>query len=120
MARPERYPMSQPPTAPIVKRVEAEHQYQILVDGQHAGMTAYLDRGEQRVFLHTEVDNSFTGQGLAAQLVQQALTDARSSGKRIVPVCPYVARHLKKHAEFADITDPVTPDVLQWLDGELR
>ncbi|MEH1059415.1 N-acetyltransferase [Micromonospora sp. CPCC 206171] len=42
-----------------------------------------------------------------------------ASGKRIVPVCPYVAKFLKKHDEFADITDPVTSDVLQWLEAEL-
>jgi hypothetical protein len=75
--------------------------------------------GEQRVFFHTEIGDAFAGQGLGAQLVQQALLDVRESGKRIVPVCPYVAKFLKKHAEFADITDPVTPDVLRWLQTEL-
>jgi uncharacterized protein len=30
-----------------------------------------------------------------------------------------VAKFLTKHKEFADITDAVTPDVLQWLDTEL-
>jgi hypothetical protein len=34
-------------------------------------------------------------------------------------VCPYVAKFLKKHDEFADITEPVTPEVLAWLDAEL-
>jgi predicted GNAT family acetyltransferase len=105
--------------APVVERVDARRRYEILVDGRRAGLTAYRDRGEQRVFFHTEVDDAFAGQGLAAQLVQQALVDVRQSGKRIVPVCPYVAKFLKKHAEFADITDPVTPDVLRWLEREL-
>lgn len=111
--------MSQTPAAPIVERVDADHRYEILVDGRRAGLTAYRDRGEQRVFFHTEIDDAFAGQGLGAQLVQQALADVRESGKRIVPVCPYVAKFLKKHAEFADITDPVTPDVLRWLQTEL-
>jgi predicted GNAT family acetyltransferase len=52
-------------------------------------------------------------------LVQAALEDVRESGKRIVPVCPYVAKFLKRHAEFDDITDPATPDVLRWLEAEL-
>ena len=38
---------------------------------------------------------------------------------RIVPVCPYVATFLKRHDEFADLTDPVTPDVLRWLKTQL-
>ncbi|MEU9329922.1 GNAT family N-acetyltransferase [Streptomyces canus] len=99
--------------------MDAERRYEILVDGRRAGLTAYRDRGEQRVFFHTEIHDSHTGQGLGAQLVQQALADVRASGKRIVPVCPYVATFLKRHDEFANITDPVTPDVLRWLKGEL-
>ncbi|MEV5006045.1 GNAT family N-acetyltransferase [Streptomyces sp. NPDC055692] len=111
--------MSQPSAAATVQRADAKHRYEILVDGKRAGLTAYRDRGEQRVFYHTEIDDAFAGQGLAPQLVQEALTDVRESGKRIVPVCPYVAKFLKRHEEFADITDPVTPDVLQWLDTQL-
>ncbi|MGX1267568.1 GNAT family N-acetyltransferase [Streptomyces phaeoluteigriseus] len=111
--------MSQPFAAPVVERVDSGHRYVILVDGRRAGLTAYRDRGEQRVLFHTEVDDAYAGQGLAAQLVQQALVDARHAGKRIVPVCSYVAAFLEKHDEFADITDPVTPDVLRWLETEL-
>ncbi|MEU9671175.1 GNAT family N-acetyltransferase [Streptomyces bobili] len=111
--------MSQPSATPTVERVDNRHRYEILVDGTRVGLTAYRDRGEQRVFYHTGVDDAFAGQGLAAQLVREALTDVRRSGKRIVPVCPYVAKFLTQHEEFEDITDPVTPEVLQWLDTEL-
>ena len=103
----------------IVQRADAENLYEILVDGRRAGLTAYRDRGAQRVFFHTEVNEAYAGQGLASRLVQEALTDVRAQGKRIVPVCPYVAKFLKRHEEFADITDPVTPEVLAWLDAEL-
>ncbi|MFC0598311.1 GNAT family N-acetyltransferase [Streptomyces palmae] len=112
--------MSEQATAPVVHRADARHRYEILVDAQRAGLTAYRDREDRRVFFHTEIDDSYAGQGLASILVEQALTDVRASGKRIVPVCPYVAKFLKKHEEFADITDPVTPEILSWLDGELR
>ncbi|MGQ4382542.1 GNAT family N-acetyltransferase [Streptomyces sp. SAS_270] len=111
--------MSQPTPAPVVERNDDRHRYEILVDGKRAGLTAYRDHGAQRVFFHTEIDDAYAGQGLAAQLVEHALTDVRALGKRIVPVCPYVAKFLKKHDEFTDITDPVTPEVLRWLEGEL-
>ncbi|WP_327315688.1 GNAT family N-acetyltransferase [Streptomyces sp. NBC_01235] len=111
--------MTQPSAAPTVERRDNRHRYEILVDGKRVGLTAYRDRGEQRVFYHTEVDDALAGQGLAAQLVHEALTDVRRSGKRVVPVCPYVAKYLARHGEFSDITDPVTPEVLQWLDTEL-
>ncbi|MEU8842645.1 GNAT family N-acetyltransferase [Streptomyces roseus] len=108
-----------PTTAPVVRHVDARHRYEILVDDSRAGLTAYRDRDHQRVFFHTEIDEAYAGQGLAAVLVQQALADVRASGRRIVPVCPYVAKFLTKHREFADITDPVTPEVLTWLDARL-
>ncbi|POX61757.1 GNAT family N-acetyltransferase [Streptomyces sp. Ru62] len=111
--------MSQPSATPLVERVDARNRYEILVDGKRAGLTAYRDRDAQRVFYHTEIDDAFAGQGLASRLVQEALTDVRESGKRIVPVCPYVAKFLKRHEEFADLVDPVTPDVLRWLEAEL-
>ncbi|GAA0460818.1 GNAT family N-acetyltransferase [Streptomyces olivaceiscleroticus] len=111
--------MTQPATAPAVRRVDARHRYEILVDGRSAGFTAYRDRDDRRVFFHTEIGDAFAGQGLASLLVQQALTDVRASRKRIVPVCPYVAKFLTRHEEFADLADPVTPDVLQWLEAAL-
>ncbi|GAA4661958.1 GNAT family N-acetyltransferase [Streptomyces youssoufiensis] len=112
--------MTQPSAAPTVERVDERHRYVILVDGKRAGLTAYRDRGEQRVFFHTEIDEAFAGQGLAARLIQEALTDVRASGKRVVPVCPYVAKYLTRHGECDDITDPVTPEVQEWLESELR
>ncbi|PKV83064.1 GNAT family N-acetyltransferase [Streptomyces sp. TLI_146] len=111
--------MSEQSPTPVVRRVDTRHRYEILVAEARAGLTAYRDRDDRRVFFHTEIDDAYAGQGLAAILVEQALTDVRASGMRIVPVCPYVAKFLQKHTEFADITDPVTPEVETWLDAQL-
>ena len=90
-------------------------KYSIAVDGETVGLAAVADRGEQRVFYHTEVDERFGGRGLATILIQQALETTRADGKRVVATCPMVAAFIKKHPEFRDITDPVTPAVLQWV-----
>jgi predicted GNAT family acetyltransferase len=91
-------------------------KYTIAVDGEPVGLAAIAARGEQRVFYHTEVDERFGGRGLASILVQQALEATRADGKRVVATCPMVAAFIKKHPEFADITDPVTPAILQWVE----
>jgi predicted GNAT family acetyltransferase len=91
-------------------------KYTIAVDGETVGLAAVADRGEQRVFYHTEVDERFGGRGLANILVQQALEATRADGKRVVATCPMVAAFIKKHPEFTNITDPVTPDILQWVE----
>ena len=55
-----------------------------------------------------------TPETTASTLIKSALTATRSEGKRIVPICPFVAGYLKKHDdEFANITDKVTPAHLQ-------
>jgi uncharacterized protein len=92
-------------------------RYTIAVEGKTVGLADFADRGEQRVFYHTEIDPSYGGRGLATILIEEALKDARDAGKRVVPVCSMVVTVLKKHPEFDDVTDPVTSDVLRWVQG---
>lgn len=70
------------------------------------GEAQYLDIDRQgsrhRVFFHTEVSEEYGGQGLASELVREALRDTVEGGGTIVPVCPYVARWLSRHREYAD------------------
>ena len=94
----------------------AEGKYTIAVAGETVGLAAVADRDNQRVFYHTEVEEQFGGRGLVTILVAAALEATRADGKRVVPLCPMVAAFIKKHPEFADITDPVTPAVLQWVE----
>ena len=93
-------------------------RYTIAVDGKTVGLAEFADRGDQRVFYHTEVDPAFGGRGLASILVEEALSAARADGKRIVPVCSMVVTVLKKHPEFDDIADPVTDDIQRWLQTQ--
>ena len=94
----------------------AEGKYTIAVDGETVGLADVADRGNQRVFYHTEVEERFGGRGLATILVREALEATRAEGKRVVPVCPMVADFIKKHPEFDDITDKATPEILRWVE----
>ncbi|MDT5227337.1 MAG: uncharacterized protein QOH94_1130 [Mycobacterium sp.] len=91
-------------------------KYTIAVDGENVGLATVADRDNQRVFYHTEVDDRFEGRGLATILIDEALQATRADGKRVVATCPMVAAFIKKHPEFSDITDPVTPKILQWVE----
>jgi hypothetical protein len=95
----------------------AEGKYTIAVDGETVGLAAVADRGNQRVFYHTEVDERFGGRGLATILVAEALEATRADGKHVVPLCPMVAAFIKKHPEFNDITDKATPELLRWVEA---
>ena len=94
---------------------QEDGRFTISVEGQRVGFAEFADRDGQRVFFHTEVDEEFEGRGLATILVGDALNATKDAGLRIVPVCELVAGYVDKHSEFADVTDPPTPDVKEWL-----
>ncbi|MEO7236406.1 MAG: GNAT family N-acetyltransferase [Lapillicoccus sp.] len=104
-----------------VRDVPGEHRYEITVAGRRAGFAAYVDRpggeggGQRRVFTHTEIDENFGGQGLGSVLVAGALDAVRASGRRVVPVCPFVSAYLKRHPEYEDLVDRATPAILSSL-----
>jgi predicted GNAT family acetyltransferase len=95
-----------------------DRKYTISVAGQEVGFADYADRGDQRVFHHTEIDPAFGGRGLATLLLEDALQSSRDDGKRIVPVCSMVVTVLKKHPEYDDVTDPVTAEVVGWVNTQ--
>lgn len=104
--------MSEESTDVAVARSADRDRYEITVDGQQAGFTAYLDRGGQRIFYHTEIGADFGGRGLGSTLISHALADTRAGGLRIVPVCPFVKKYLESHHEVDDVVDKVTPEAL--------
>jgi predicted GNAT family acetyltransferase len=55
------------------------------------------------VFDHTLIDPDRRGEGLGAVLVQGALDDVRTTGRRVVPVCWYVAQFLDTHSGYTDL-----------------
>jgi predicted GNAT family acetyltransferase len=80
-----------------------EQRYEIHVDGVLAGFTEAKEDGEVVAFPHTLVLEQFEGKGLASQLVAGALDDIRARDKRILAQCPYVARFVEKHQDYADL-----------------
>lgn len=114
--------MTDPPSAaaqPVVDHDDSAHRYVIRVGGAPAGFTAYLDRGTERVFYHTALDDAFAGRGLGTVLIDRALRDTREAGRRIVPVCRFVTHYLSTHHGFDDIVDRPTPADLAWLADRL-
>jgi uncharacterized protein len=99
--------------APTTVRAE-DGKFTIAVEGKTVGLAAFGDRGNQRVFYHTETDPAFGGRGLASILVMAALNATRDDGMRVVPLCSMVVAVLKKHPEFDGITDPITQEIEQW------
>jgi predicted GNAT family acetyltransferase len=79
------------------------HDYEITVDGQHAGLAAFEEQGPAVVITHTEIEEAFGGQGIGGQLAQAALDDIRDRGLSVVPMCPFIASWIDKHPDYADL-----------------
>jgi uncharacterized protein len=98
--------MTQPADDPIAVRDNRElHRYEVTADGALAGILTYrLNEPEALITLvHTEVDRAFRGRGLADRLARHALDDARATGLRVRPDCPFVARFIGAHPDYQDL-----------------
>jgi hypothetical protein len=82
---------------------QAAHRYELSVDGEVAGFAAYRVRDGVVVITHSEVDRRFRGQGLGNELATRTLDLLRAQGARVLPVCPFFARFVAEHPEYADL-----------------
>ena len=89
--------------ATTIEHNTAEQRYEIFLDGQLAGYAEYADRNGVRNFNHTLTLPQFRGHGVAAQVVEHALTDTRNAGLKVIPSCWYVDEFIARNREFADL-----------------
>jgi predicted GNAT family acetyltransferase len=80
-----------------------QSRYELEIDDELVGIADYRIVGDTVVFPHTEIARDRRGEGLGAQLVQFALDDVRSTSRRVVPQCWYVAEFISEHPEYADL-----------------
>jgi hypothetical protein len=110
-------------TPVTVERNEAKHRFEARV-GLEVASLVYRDRTDGTlVLVHTEVPHALQGHGLAGQLAKTALEYARSSGRRVVVVCPFVKGYLERHPEYRDLLldpppSPPAPDIVDEAELE--
>lgn len=80
---------------------EAQRRYEMPTE-HGVAVAVYHDRGDSRVFHHTEVPPEDEGKGNAAIVVKAALDDTRRRGLKIVPACSYVVAYVRRHPEYSD------------------
>ena len=84
-----------------VTDAEVRQRFEVAVDGDLAGFTVYRPHGRVYAFVHTEIDPAFEGKGLGSTLVRGAMDAMRERELGVLPFCPFVARFLKRHPEYA-------------------
>ena len=80
-------------------------RFVITVDGEEAGFAEYSDAATTREFTHTEIFESFQGQGLSKPLIKAALDDDSTIARQVIPTCSAVARFIEKNPEYQRLTN---------------
>jgi len=78
-------------------------RYELELDGEIVGVADYKQDGKVRSFTHTGVEPAHRGQGLAAELIDFALREAREAGLEVLPYCWYVRDHIAAHPEYVEL-----------------
>lgn len=87
--------------------LEIRHQpdagrFEATVEGLRCELD-YVLVGQLMRITHTGVPRALEGRGIAAALVEHALTWARTHGHRVEPLCSYVQVYLKRHPQWQDL-----------------
>ncbi|KHL24592.1 acetyltransferase [Croceibacterium mercuriale] len=95
--------------ADITRTDETTHgAYQVAVPGSaRPAELTWRARGSSRVADHTFVPPEARGGGIAMQLVEALVADAKAEGFTIEPACSYVEAAFRRHPEWADLRAPI-------------
>jgi predicted GNAT family acetyltransferase len=78
-------------------------RYELRLDGEVAVVADYQRHGKQLSFTHTGTDPRMRGRGLAGQLIEQALAEAKAAGDEVLPYCSFVSDYIRSHDEYLDL-----------------
>jgi uncharacterized protein len=79
------------------------HRYEARVGESVAGFVDYQLATDLVVLTHTEVDESFEGQGIGSTLARSALDDVRERGLKALVTCPFITSWVGRHRDYADV-----------------
>ena len=77
-------------------------RYEAWLGDELAGYAEYeLRANESIVFVHTEVEDKFEGEGVGSTLVRGALDDVDRDGElEVVVKCPFIREWIGRHPDY--------------------
>jgi predicted GNAT family acetyltransferase len=79
-------------------------RYVARIEGKPDAEMTFSKAGKSLLIVdHTGVPKELSGMGVGKALVEHMVMDARASGLKIVPLCPFTRGMLEKHKEWQDI-----------------
>lgn len=86
------------------KETEGKGMFYIEKEGDIVSQLTYsMQENNVMTLDHTETEPDYTGQGMAAALVEHSVQYARENEIKIDPLCKYAAKQFDKHKEYQEI-----------------
>lgn len=80
-------------------------RYSANVDGHEAEMTYSRTSPKLIIIDHTGVPDALRGRGVGQALALHAVEQARASGWKIMPLCPFFRAQAMRHPEWNDVVN---------------
>ena len=78
--------------------------YTAHVEGKPPAELTYSRASPSLIIIdHTGVPDALRGMGVGVALVRRAVEDARASGTKIMPLCPFAKAQIARHREWHDV-----------------
>jgi len=77
----------------------AKQKFYLIVDNLESHLE-YVRMDNVLNLIHTYVPIELRGKGIAAKIVEAALTYVKENNLKIIPSCSYVASYIEKHKEY--------------------
>jgi predicted GNAT family acetyltransferase len=88
---------------PEVVEDKEQSRYEVHLDGGTVAVADYVKSPDSVSFTHTETFAGHKGQGLAGQMIERALRDAREEDLEVIPFCSFVSDYVERNPEFLDL-----------------
>ncbi|WP_313386090.1 GNAT family N-acetyltransferase [Chishuiella sp.] len=75
------------------------------IDGdKKAGEMTYTWAGDNKIIIdHTEVDETYGGQGIGKKILVNILDWVRKDNIKVIPLCPFAKAQFEKNEDFRDV-----------------
>jgi len=80
-------------------------KFYVEINGKQVAEMVYTYKGNGKISIdHTEVDESFEGQGVGHKLLDEAVAFVRKNNLKVIPLCPFTRTVFKRKPEaYKDI-----------------
>ncbi len=82
---------------------EASQGFEVFDEGVKIGEVTWSIGGKILIIEHTFVSPDYRGQGIAEELVFNAVAKARREGYKIMPLCPFAKKEFEQKSEYGDV-----------------